>query len=213
MAVTKKKAAAKTVARNTRIAARRAPKAAQIERTTKAVLDATIELLSEVGYRRLTIDLVSQRSGVARSTIYRHWKHVPELSMAAFDQALGPNPPMADTGDIRSDLVSNYTRLARILKRSIWGKAMPSLIEATHNDPNFKGLLPKLVDRRRSAARSMLERAKERGDLSEDTNIDWVLDALSGMLYHRLLVTGGKLRDPKMIEWAVDSVLSQVKVK
>lgn len=211
MPVTKKRKTATARTRGTSARAKRAPKAAQIERTTNAVLEATIDLLSEVGYRRLTIDLVSQRSGVARSTIYRYWKHVPELAIAAFDQALGPNPPMPDTGDIRSDLIANYTRLARILKRSIWGKAMPSLIEATHNDPNFKGLLPKLVDRRRGAAREMIERARERGEITKHANADWILDALSGMLYHRLLVTGGKLRDPKMIEWAVDSVLSQIK--
>ncbi len=189
---------------------RRAPKIAQIERTTSAVLEAAIELLSEVGYRRLTIDLVSQRSGVARSTIYRHWSNIPDLAIAAFDMALGPNPPLPDTGDIRSDLLAAYTRLSKILKRSIWGKAMPSLIEATHNDPKFKGLLPKLVDRRREASRVMLLRAKDRGELNTDANIDWILDALSGMLYHRLLVTGGSLQNPKMIEWAVDSVLSQV---
>lgn len=211
MTVTKKKTETGPRARSNPQPVRRAPKVAQIERTTSAVLEAAIELLSEVGYRRLTIDLVSQRSGVARSTIYRHWSNIPDLAIAAFDMALGPNPPLPDTGDIRSDLLATYTRLSKILKRSIWGKAMPSLIEATHNDPNFKGLLPKLVDRRREASRIMLQRAKDRGEIAEDADTDWILDALSGMLYHRLLVTGGSLRNQKMIEWAVDSVLSQVK--
>ena len=174
-----------------------------------AVLDATIDLLSEVGYRRLTLELVSQRCGVARSTIYRYWRNVPDLALAAFDAALGPNPPVPDLGDVRSDLIFSYDRLSKILRRSIWGKAMPALVEATHNDPNFEGLLPKLVERRRESTRIIIERAIERGELCKDVSADWILDMLSGLLYHRLLITGADMGEAGLIEWAVDSILSQ----
>lgn len=189
----------------------RAPKTTQINRTRNTVLDAVIALLSEVGYRQLTVELISQRTGVARSTIYRHWRSVPEMAIEAFDRALGPNPPVPDTGNVREDLLTSYLGLSKILKRSIWGKALPSLIEATHNDPSFEGLLVRLTKQRRKNTRVILRRAIDRGEIKPETNTDWVLDSLSGLLYHRMLVTGGGLQNPAMIEWAVDSALSQIR--
>lgn len=175
-----------------------------------AVLDATLVLLSEVGYRQLTIGLVSERSGVARSTIYRYWKNIPELAIAAFDFALGPRSPAPDTGDVRRDLITIYEWLAAALRRSIWGKALPSLIEAARNEPAFAGLLPRLADQRREGSRKRLVKAIEQGELRPDANPEWILDMLTGLLYYRLLVTGGDLREPGMIDWAVDSVLSLI---
>lgn len=181
-----------------------------MERTVAAVLNATLVLLSEVGYRQLTIGMVSERSGVARSTIYRYWKNIPDLAIASFDFALGPRSPAPDTGDLRRDLITIYEWLATALRRSIWGKALPSLIEATRNEPAFAGLLPRLADQRREGSRKRLVKAIEQGELRPDANLEWILDMLTGLLYHRLLVTGGDLREPGMIDWAVDSVLSLV---
>ena len=132
---------------------RRAPKVQQISRTIQSVLDATLDLLGEVGYRGLTIQLISERSGVARSTIYRHWNNIPDIAVAAFDGAIGPNPAIADTGNVEEDLRRLYQLLVIALKRTIWGQAMPALIEASFNDPDFQNLLPNLVERRRDPSR------------------------------------------------------------
>ena len=190
-------------------AAKRAPKVAQIKRTTNKVLEATADLLSEVGFRGLTIDLVSKRSGVARSTIYRHWKTVPELTRDAFDFAIGPTPEPQETGDIRADLISLYRGVAKSLKRSVWGKLLPALIEASHNDPDFKGLLMEMTRERREPAKQLLLRAVKRGDLAADANVEWMLDALAGPLYHRLLITGQSVESRSLITTLVDGVLHQ----
>lgn len=191
----------------------RAPKVQQIERTVQTVLDATLELLSEVGYRNLTIQLIAERSGVARSTIYRHWNNVPDIALTAFDNALGPTPFQPDSGSIREDLRRLYQQLSKALKRSVWGRSLPSLIEATFNDPDFKGLLPKLTERRRAPTRQLFYRAIERGELRPDIPIDWVLDAITGTLYQRLLITGAKLDTPGLIDWAIDSALDSFKAR
>ena len=199
----------KTNQKKTNPKRKRAPKVNQIDRTVRAVINATIELLSEVGYRGLTVELISQRSGVARSTIYRHWSNVPDLAIAAFDQAVGRHTSTPDTGHIRSDLIAFYRTIITGLQRSVWGKAMPSLIEASFNDPSFKNLLPKLAKKRRQRARTIITRAIERKQLRGDTNVDWMLDTISGMLYHRLLITRGRLNERGMLEWVIDSALSQ----
>ena len=171
-------------------------------------MQAVTELLGEVGYRQVTIDQIAERSGVGRATIYRRWKNVPTLAIAAFEAALGEGLPAPDHGDVRTDLVHLYRRFARILGGSLWGRMLPSLIEANKNDPAFDGMLARLDQERRTNSLTILQRALERGELLADTNIDWVIDALSGPLYYRFLISGGTLTDPGMVEWMVDGVLS-----
>jgi AcrR family transcriptional regulator len=45
----------------------------RVRRTRALVHEATIELLVDKGLSGLTIEAISQRAGVARTTIYRHW--------------------------------------------------------------------------------------------------------------------------------------------
>lgn len=193
--------------------AQRAPKRGQIDRTIKKVLKTTSSLLRKHGYRQLTIDMVANESGVARSTLYRHWSNIAELTIAAFDAALGPNPPPADLGDLRSNLIFTYTRFHSILKRSLWGSVMPSLIEASKSDPRFAGLLERLVDERRETGRSLFKRAIEQGEIHPDSKYEIAIDALTGAYYHRLLMTGAPLDEEGMVEWLVDAVLHQMLIE
>ena len=65
----------------------------RIVRTREAVLDAATALLVEGGPDAVTMDGVVQRSGVAKSTIYRHWSGRDELLTEVFDH----NAPHIDT--------------------------------------------------------------------------------------------------------------------
>jgi AcrR family transcriptional regulator len=187
---------------------KRARKTTQMMRTKQAVLDTVVVLLSEIGYRAITIEIISQRCGVARSTIYRHWKNIPELTIDAFDSAIGDTPEFPEQGDVRSNLVFLYRQFGKSLSRSIWGRVLPSLIEASHNDPKFENYLSSMANVRRQNAREMLQRAKSKGELKPEANVEWILDTLSGALYHRLLITGTAIDEPGLVDWLIDSVLS-----
>ena len=50
--------------------------------TQQAILDATRELLAEGGVRKLTVEGVAARAGVAKTTIYRRWRSRDELALA-----------------------------------------------------------------------------------------------------------------------------------
>ena len=191
---------------------KRAPKRSQIDRTTALVLQTTAALLRESGYRQLTVERIVQRSGVARSTVYRHWKNVAELAVQAFDNAIGPNPPTPDLGDIRADLLLMYGRFSDILSRSIWRTVLPSIIDASKADPLFDGLLGDIINQRKESGREIFRRAIRRGEIKPDANIEWAIDTLSGLYYHRLLMAGGDLKEDGMVEWLIDSVLSQIRV-
>ncbi|MEM8981817.1 MAG: TetR/AcrR family transcriptional regulator [Pseudomonadota bacterium] len=188
----------------------RAPKTGQIERTKNTVLDATTELLGEIAYGRLTIDLVVERSGIARSTIYRYWKTLAELVSDAFDRALGPNPDVPDVGNVRDQLIALFSQLPRILDRSIWGTVLPSLIAANSSDGEFAGRLHRIADQRREDIRLLLRRAVKRGELPEAVDIEWMIDLLSGLFYHRRLITGASIHEDNIVERTVDTVLAGI---
>ena len=44
-----------------------------------AILDATLALLTEVGYEQLSMEAVAGRSGAAKTTIYRRYRDKAEL--------------------------------------------------------------------------------------------------------------------------------------
>jgi AcrR family transcriptional regulator len=70
-----------------------------------AILDAAATLLSEGGLRRVTIEAVTARSGVARSTLYRHFPNNGELLAAAFQVLLPPVPEPPAEGTPRDRLL------------------------------------------------------------------------------------------------------------
>jgi AcrR family transcriptional regulator len=65
-------------------------------RSRDAILDATRELLGEVGFARLSIEGVAKRAGVGKPTIYRWW---PDKSRLVFDAVAAlPSEDDADLG-------------------------------------------------------------------------------------------------------------------
>ncbi|GGX52756.1 TetR/AcrR family transcriptional regulator [Streptomyces minutiscleroticus] len=96
---------------------RNAPDAARrSERSRRAIYDAALALVSEVGYPRTTIEGIAARAGVGKQTIYRWWPSKADVLLEAFldlsDQAselvAGPGgerqDDIPDTGDLAADL-------------------------------------------------------------------------------------------------------------
>src|SRR6476469_8901262 len=101
----------------------------RIERTRQVVLDAVLALLAESGYGAVTIEAVAARSGVAKSTIYRHWPGRLELINDAFHE-LKPTVPMPTEGTVRDRLIAFLEHVARSVGTSTWSACLPALLDA-----------------------------------------------------------------------------------
>ncbi|NND84469.1 MAG: helix-turn-helix transcriptional regulator, partial [Acidimicrobiia bacterium] len=66
-----------------------APVDPRIERTKDVVLRAAFAVIGEVGFGGATIDAIAQKSGVARSTIYRHWPDRADLLIESMSRMVG----------------------------------------------------------------------------------------------------------------------------
>ncbi len=73
----------------------------------QAILDATLELLAEVGFSALTVEGVAQRAGVGKATIYRRWPSKLPLVVEAFGEL--PAFEDVDTGGLAADLKAMLT--------------------------------------------------------------------------------------------------------
>src|SRR5215813_1614395 len=109
------------------------------ERSKKAILDATRELLAEDGdVGSLTIEAVAARSGVAKTTIYRRWRDKWELALDAvmIDMLPGFADPV-DVGDTRKELVTFVDGARKNFSAIPSGPAMQGLASRIATDPEL----------------------------------------------------------------------------
>ena len=156
----------------------------RVEKSKKAVLAATYELLTKSGLSGVSVDEVSRRSGVAKTTIYRHWPSRESLLLEACSQ-LSSRPPVPDTGNLKSDL-ENLASGAALRLRQPWATIMPSIIDAAERDKDLAELQSQLHSQMRGALVTVIERAQERGELPQSQDArELVASILGPILYRR----------------------------
>lgn len=79
-------------------------------RAQAAALRAAEELLDEVGYHRVTMDRIAERSGVAKMTLYRWWPNKAAVVTDAVRDRLAPPPGLRDAHAHLTALVETLTR-------------------------------------------------------------------------------------------------------
>jgi len=157
-----------------------------------AILQATLELVGEKGFRGMSMDAVAARAGVSKATIYRRWKSKEELVGELLD-VLGDVVEVADTGDPFEDLMITSRGAAER------GEAVARLItalqgEAAVND-DFRDLFhEKLVQRRRDQLREFIRNAIAAGHIREDVDVEFLADVMFGTIVMRANILGGTLK-------------------
>jgi AcrR family transcriptional regulator len=71
----------------------------------QGILDATLDLLAEVGFDRMSVESVAARAGVGKTTIYRRWPGKSDLVLAAIQNRRPSLDDAPDTGSLRGDLM------------------------------------------------------------------------------------------------------------
>ena len=160
----------------------------RIERTRRVVLDSAIALLIEGGYSAVTMESVAASSGVAKSTIYRHWPNRNALINDAF-HALKPSVPVPADGDVRSRVTVLLEHMARTLVGSTWSSCLPALIDAAERDPEARELHYGLADAGRQVLVDLLAEGVRTGELPADTDPGLLAEALVGPIVIRRLMT------------------------
>jgi AcrR family transcriptional regulator len=174
------------------------------EELHRAILDATLELLGEVGFSALTVEGVAARAGVGKATIYRRWPSKLPLVMEAFGEL--PGLEEVDTGNLVDDLKQMLRSYLRIFNTTPLAQVLPSLAGERFHNPELSGLFDPVLKERRQPLIRLLERAVERGELAPDLDVDLAADLVVGWITVRLFFTGGRI-SPSLVDPVVDLAL------
>jgi AcrR family transcriptional regulator len=161
----------------------------RIKRSKEAVLLAARSLLVERGVAATTIESIAERSGVAKTTIYRHWRGKGEIVLDLIQEMQGPLG-LPDSGTLEGDLTALALGLARGLRDSEWSAILPSLIDAAERDPELASLHRRFSSDRHDALRRIVRRARSRGEIRGDVTDEDILELIAGPLFYRRLITG-----------------------
>lgn len=170
-----------------------------------AVLDAVSTVLDEEGYHALTIEDVARRGRVSKPAIYRRWPDRQRLVLAELQRRLDA-VEAPDTSCTLCDLHESLSLFAQAFTRAGAGTLAQLIADVGRDDELRAELLTALVEPQRAAVRRTLTRAQERGDLDAGLDLSLTVDALSSLVFYRLLFGPAPLSEAE-IEAAVTTLL------
>ncbi|MER7556202.1 TetR/AcrR family transcriptional regulator [Nocardioides sp. NPDC126508] len=153
------------------------------------IFDATIDILAEQGYDRLTMDAVAGRAKASKATLYRRWNGKAQL---VIDALTSTKEPMTapDTGDLRGDLLGAFCGMGGLTDQrqiAIFG----SVVTAISRDAEFAEAFRRgVVGPKKAIATEMFRRAQERGELRDDLDLELISSALPGIVLHHTFLLG-----------------------
>lgn len=156
----------------------------RVLKSKESVLTVTYKLLSEGGIGGVSIDEVSRRSGVSKTTIYRHWPSRSALLMDACSK-LGSRPEVPDTGSFKGDISALATYLADQLRTGRWPAVLPSIIDAAERDPELARLQAELHAGLMFPFLAVAERAEKRGELPPGRSPSEIVSTIVAPFFYR----------------------------
>ncbi len=179
---------------------------ARVRRSKENVLAVTHQMMSETGLSGVSIDEVSKRSGVAKTTIYRHWPSRADLLLDACSK-LGSKFEVPDTGSFRGDIDALVVALASYLRTAPLTKILPSIVDAGEHDIKIAKLLQAQVRTCIMAPLyEVIEHAQKKAEIGEDQDASHLIAQIVGPLFFRRWFSGESL-DENFVRAIVQSVI------
>lgn len=168
-----------------------------------AILDATLSLLTEVGYEQLSMEAVAGRSGAAKTTIYRRYRDKATLVAAAVERRAPATPPQSAGESLREDVHSLTAWLARSISEQDVG-LLGALFTGMRNDARLAQAMRQILRRDETAMTDgLVHHTAERLAPGAATLFAEVAPAL---IVHRIVVAGEPC-DAAFVGHLVDDIL------
>jgi len=157
------------------------------EEARQAAIDVAVELLLESGVEGVTFEEVAARSGVAKTTLYRHFGTKAALVVTAASSCF-VELPTPDTGDLETDLRLVFDAWKATDEANRIPDLMPTLLAASDRDPDLRELTMAMIEDRSRPIRTVLRLAQMRGQIDPDLDLDLALALLKGPFVQRRMV-------------------------
>ena len=176
------------------------------ENVHRAILDAARDLIRVEGYASFSIEGVASRAGVAKQSIYRRWASKGALLIDLYMDGLERPAPMP-ARSLANDLLAVLVQTTKRVQDPTYENILKSVVVEAQNDPDMRKLvLQRIVQPRRDAAKAVINRAIESGELPRTTDPEMIVDFVFGAIWFNLLLGDANLtsrlanRIVKMIE-------------
>jgi AcrR family transcriptional regulator len=167
------------------------PQNERSRRTRAAVLDATWELLDELGPRQVTMAAVAGRAGISRRALYLHFPSRAEL-LLALHAHIDEHLDLA--GSVRAvheapDAVRGLEEFVAHLARYHPGirRIDAALLLARAEDPDVAELVQRGARAWRAGCRSVVQRLADEGLLAPPWTVDTAADLLWTFMFPEVL--------------------------
>jgi AcrR family transcriptional regulator len=169
------------------------------------IRDATLDVLADSGYDRLTMDAVATRARASKATLYRRWNSKVSLVIEALISQKGPEVA-PDTGTLRGDLLETFCGMGGLTDERQMA-ILGSVITAIARDSDFAEAWRRdFIAPKAAIGRAIYERAQERGEVRTDIDLDLITPALPGIILHRLFLMG-QAPTEEVITQVIDQVI------
>lgn len=152
---------------------------------------AALDEYAKTGWSGFTMDAVARRAGVGKAALYLRWPEKQQLlldSVAAHSQRIEDSE--TDTGTFPGDVRTIATRLLGYFLDPPGWAAVRLAVDAVVTVPELHVINEQVGMMHRMAVRTIVQRAIDRGELPESTDIDVAVTAMYGtLLMHVLTMT------------------------
>ena len=179
----------------------------RITRSRAKILDAATELLVEGGSRAVTVDAVAERSGVAKSTMYRHFPSRADLLVEVLKHNMPEIDPPVPGGDFETALRSMVHSMASALAQPGQERIVPALMALKNTDPDVAALAERERGQRVGLVEEILAQGIAEGVVADDIDIEMACTLLVGPLMFAML-TGGRELLPEVADTVADQFIS-----
>ena len=179
-------------------------------RIDAAILEATADLLVEIGYANLTMAAVAERAGTTKTALYRRWSSKAELiHEAAFPTA--PTALTAPEGDIVGDVLAMVAAARDVFASPVVRAALPGLVADMADDADLHARVVSRFVGLFGVVRERLDHAVARGEVHADVDPQRMIEIIGGATLLRLLLDPGGTLDDAWVQQTAAIVSHGVK--
>ena len=143
------------------------------------MLDAAQAIAVDEGLDACTVDEVARRSGVAKTTIYRHFANGDELIIAAVE-CIRTDVDIPATGSLAGDLRALTEQFIAGVEPSVSRRLFISLLHRSLDSPDFELVFRRTREAEDGPLRIVVQRAIARGEVDPDIDVGIAMQFLQG---------------------------------
>jgi AcrR family transcriptional regulator len=179
----------------------------RVVRTRRDVLAAARAVLLEEGWERVTVSRVADRSGYARTTLYRHWPQRLDLlrDLIGEEARLVHTTP---TGDVRADLIAELEAFRVAVTSSGLGRVMIAIGQQARDDAELADLNRSMRADGARVLEEIVTAGIARGELDVREGATSAVAQLVGPVLFGYLFEGDAALDRGFVESVVDWFLA-----